>query len=171
MDALIASAGPLQSNKKRRTRPPPRVGDDSHKTIQRGDERIDPSLHSILPNTRLPNSFHARNAAGGSDDAQIRPDKSVGRIADKKLRAKVARADVASKRAKRERDDVDEWLNAPLAGSTGGIEVDEDLGERTWRVKQREIVQEVGVASGSKKFDLRFEDMGSYKVDYTRNGR
>jgi U3 small nucleolar RNA-associated protein 7 len=49
--------------------------------------------------------------------------------------------------------------------------VDEDAGERTWRVKQQEIVKEVGVASGRKKFDLRFEDMGSYKVDYTRNGR
>lgn len=171
MDALLASAGPMKPAKKRRTGPPPRERDESHKTIQRGDEKIDPSLHSILPNTRLPDTFHSRTLPTGSAEAAIKPDKAVGRIADKKLRARVARTDVASKRAKRERDDVNEWLNAPLAGDIGGIEVDEEAGERTWRVKQQEIVKEVGVASGQKKFDLRFEDMGSYKLDYTRNGR
>jgi U3 small nucleolar RNA-associated protein 7 len=45
------------------------------------------------------------------------------------------------------------------------------MGERTWRVRQEEIVQEVGVASGSKKFDLKMEGLGSYKLNYTRNGR
>jgi U3 small nucleolar RNA-associated protein 7 len=70
-----------------------------------------------------------------------------------------------------EREEVNQWLNAPMAGSAGGIEVDESMGEKTWRVRQDEIVREVGVASSAKKFDLKMENMGSYKVDYTRNGR
>ena len=66
---------------------------------------------------------------------------------------------------------MNEWLNAPIAGGAGGIEVDEASGERTWRVGQEEIVREVGLASGGKRFDLKMEAMGSYRVSYTRNGR
>lgn len=62
-------------------------------------------------------------------------------------------------------------MNTAVSGGQGGIEVDEDEGERTWRVGQEEIVREVGVGSGAKKFDLKFEGMGEYMVDYTRNGR
>ncbi len=162
MDNLLAAAGPIQTKHKYRRQP--------HKTIQRGSEQIDPSLHSILPNTRTPSAFHASNLASGSSSTPVRPDHSVSKIPDKKLRAKVAKQDVTAKRARIEREDVNEWLNAPVAG-LGGIEVDEDLGERSWRIKQDEIVKEVGVASGSKKFDLKMQGMGSYKIDYTRNGR
>jgi len=102
---------------------------------------------------------------------EIKPDTSILKIRDKKLRAKVIREDVAAKRAKEAREDVNEWLNEAVSGGQGGIEVDEEEGERTWRVGQEEIVREVGVASGRKKFDLKFEGMGEYMVDYTRNGR
>lgn len=78
---------------------------------------------------------------------------------------------MSSKRARIEREEVNEWLNAPMAGGAGGIEVDEEGGESTWRVGQEEIVKEVGVASGSKRFDLRMDGMGTYRVCYTRNGR
>jgi len=93
----------------------------------------------------------------------------VKSIKDKKLRAKVQRNDVNNKRAKQEREEVDQWLNAGT--QAGGIEVDEDAGERTWRVRQDVIACEVGVAAGGKKFDLKFENLGEYMVDYTRNGR
>ena len=66
---------------------------------------------------------------------------------------------------------MNEWLNAPLAGSAGGIEVDEGADEKTWRVRQGEIVREVGVAGGKKKFDLKFDGLGEYMLDHTRNGR
>lgn len=185
MDALIASAGPLKP-KKRNWSGQPRangggaVGGSSssgsrsaHRTVNRGKDKdaIDPSTHSIMTATRVPSSFHQSTLASGSGQAPLRPDPSISRIADKKLRAKVARRDVASKRAQKERADVDEWLNAPLAGGQGGIEVDEEAGERTYRVRQEEIVESVGVASSSKRFDLKMEGMGSYTVDYTRNGR
>ncbi|KAL7424577.1 putative U3 small nucleolar RNA-associated protein 7 [Cryptotrichosporon argae] len=171
MDALIASAGPL---KKRKRGPPSSHGerDQSHRTVDRGPskEAIDPSTLSILSSTRMPSAFHARNLASGSSFSPLRPDPKISRIADKKLRAKVAREDIARQRAALERADVDEWLNAPQSGQ-GGIEVDAEADERTWRIGQAEIVREVGVASGSKKFDLKFDNMGSYAVDYTRNGR
>lgn len=154
----MASAGPIASKHKYRRAPKPKTK----------SENIDPSLHSILPTTRLPSTFHASNLASGSSSTPLRPSPSVSRIPDKKLRAKVAKQDVTAKRAKIERQEVDEWLNTGLAG---GIEVDEDAGERTWRVRQHDIVEEVGVGSGVKKFDLKMEGMGSYKVDYTRNGR
>ena len=101
----------------------------------------------------------------------LRPDPSVSRIRDKKLRAKVSRVDVASQKARVEREEVDEWLNGAFSGGQGGIEVDEEEGERTWRVGQEEIVKSVGEGSGRKRFDLKFDNLGDYMADYTRNGR
>lgn len=171
-DSLISSAGPLNPSKKRRISTNPRSKTAPHKTVPyKDDEKIDPSLYSILGNTTTPSAFTPSNLASGSAEPAIQANKIVARIGDKKLRARVARTDISNKRAQKERADVNEWLNAPMAGGLGGIEVDEDQGERTWRVGQEEIVREVGVASGSKRFDLKFENMGSYKVDYTRNGR
>jgi U3 small nucleolar RNA-associated protein 7 len=174
MDALLASAGPL-SGKKRHVNPSsrPRTGNSAHKTIDRGPDKesIDPSTHSILNTTRLPSSFHTSTLPTGSSSAPIRPDASLTQIRDKKLRAKVTRENVAGKRARIERDEVDEWLNRPLGGGAGGIEVDEGRGERSWRVGQDDIVKQVGEGSGRKRFDLKFDDLGDYMVDYTRNGR
>lgn len=173
MDALLASAGPMRPPKRKRSFADKKHASASHKTVDRGDgkEAVDPTHHSILGTTRLPSSFHKRNLASGKGDVPLRPEVAVGRISDKKLRAKVARTDVATKQARAERADVDAWLNAPLAGGQGGIEVDTSAGERTWRVGQEEIVKEVGVASGNKRFDLKFDGMGDYTIDYTRNGR
>lgn len=192
MDALLASAGPLRQ-RKRRARPLPEASSsnlassssagpstgtstnprDAHKTISRGEhkESIDPTHHSILDTTRIPRAFQKSALPTGSGEETIKPDKAISTIKDKKLRAKVGRQDVTAKQARRDRDDVNEWLNAPIAGGAGGIEVDEELGERTWRVGQEEIVKEVGKGAGRKKFDLKFDGMGSYFVDYTRNGR
>ena len=95
----------------------------------------------------------------------------MSKIKDKKLRAKVSRVDVSNQRARKDREEVNEWLNEPLGGSAGGIVVDGDAGEKTWRVRQEEIGQAVGVAGKGKKWDLKFDGMGEYMVDYTRNGR
>ncbi|WVN89016.1 uncharacterized protein L203_104232 [Cryptococcus depauperatus CBS 7841] len=174
MDALIAAAGPLQSKKGQKGKTHHRnPHPTSHKTVKRraGKDDIDPSTQSILPSTRLPSSFHHSNLANGSASASIKPVPSLGRISDKKLRAKLARQDVGNKLAQVERDEVNEWLNKAVSGEKGGIEVNEELGEKTWRVKQDQIIQEVAVSVRGKKFDLKMEDFGSYKVDYTRNGR
>jgi U3 small nucleolar RNA-associated protein 7 len=175
MDALIESAGPLIKSRRSRPGPSsrPKSAPTGHNTVNRGatKEAIDPSTASILTTTRLPTSFHSSTLPTGSSTAAIRPDPSISHIKDKKLRSKIAREDVAGKRARIEVSEVNEWLNQAISGSAGGIEVDEDAGERTWRVRQGEIVNEVGVAGGRKKFDLKFEGLGEYFVDYTRNGR
>ncbi|OCF72182.1 U3 small nucleolar RNA-associated protein 7 [Kwoniella mangroviensis CBS 8886] len=177
MDALLASAGPLPTKKqnykgKQSSTYTKKSGPTSHQTIPRADgTSIDPSLHSILSSTRIPAGFHQSNLASGSGSTPIKPDVSIGRIQDKKLRSKLARQDITHKQAKLDRQDVNEWLNKAISGDKGGIEVDEELGEKTWRVKQSEISDSVSVGSKGKKFDLKFEGMGSYKVDYTRNGR
>jgi U3 small nucleolar RNA-associated protein 7 len=189
MDALLASAGPLsrkdrfknlQASSSSSSNPPkPRRNGErdrhagAHKSIDRGPnkESIDPTHNSILSTTRVPSSFHRSTLPTGSGGDEIKPEPSILKIRDKKLRAKVIREDVAAKRAKEAREDVNEWLNEAVSGGQGDIEVDEEEGERTWRVGQEEIVREVGVASGRKKFDLEFEGMGEYMVDYTRNGR
>jgi U3 small nucleolar RNA-associated protein 7 len=174
MDALLASAGPMKQSRPRGPgRPDRKPFPTAHNTVERGPDKaaIDPSLHSILSTTRVPSSFHQSNLATGSSSTPIKPDANLNRIQDKKLRAKVGRQNISDKRAKVEREEVNQWLNAPMAGGAGGIEVDESMGEKTWRVRQDEIVREVGVASSAKKFDLKMENMGSYKVNYTRNGR
>lgn len=54
--------------------------------------------------------------------------------------------------------------------NAGLIEVEDEL-ERTWRVKQDEIVQASAISAASKSFSLKLDDFGPYAVDYTRNGR
>ncbi|WWC85202.1 uncharacterized protein L201_000061 [Kwoniella dendrophila CBS 6074] len=188
MDALLASAGPLQPNKKNFSKGKSsggsassssnnyvkRNGSTSHQTITRSDgSKIDASLNSILGSTRIPSSFHQSNLASGSgsSSSQIKPDQSLNRIQDKKLKAKLQRQDLNFKQSKLEKNDVNEWLNKAVSGEKGTIEVDEELGEKTWRIKQNEIQNSVGIASSKKKFDLKLENMGTYKIDYTRNGR
>eukprot|EP00803_Ostreobium_quekettii_P011459 evm.model.scf_1059.7 EVM.evm.TU.scf_1059.7 scf_1059:44553-46181(-) len=61
---------------------------------------------------------------------------------------------------------VDEWLKPSASGC-----IETEGNEKTWRVTQREIVEEVEVGAARKAFDLRLEDLGPYKVDFTRNGR
>ena len=177
MDALLASTTPIHRPKAGPSRHRQGPKPAPHKTVERGPnkESIDPTTHSILGSTRLPSSFHSKTLASGSASDNFKPDAQTYKIKDKKLKAKVGRNDIAQKRAKRDREDVDTWLNAPLAngrsGEGSGIQVDEENGEKTWRVRQEDVVGAVGMTNAKKKFDLRLDDMGEYFVDYTRNGR
>ncbi|KAJ9099239.1 hypothetical protein QFC21_004119 [Naganishia friedmannii] len=185
MDALLSASGPLPEKSHK---PKPRRA-LLHQKVNRGSgkDSIDSSLHSILPQTRLPSSLH-------SHLTDIHPSTNLSKIKDKKLRAKLASEQVSQKRARGERDDVQTYLNNPAVTSYShafgddedaeaveddgepmdtGIEVDETAGERTWRVSQDEIAGAVGVSARAKKFDLRLETVGDggYSIDYTRNGR
>lgn len=165
MDSLLASAGPIEaSGSTSRTSKPRKPL--PHQTVSRGPSKasIDPSLHSILPSTRLSSSLQ-------SSHTDIKPSPHLQKIGDKKLRAKLANQSIAAKRSEIEREQVQEYLNN--TGEDGGIEVDLEAGERTWRVSQKEIVEAVGQGSGGKKFDLKLDvpGGGGYRVDYTRNGR
>jgi len=43
--------------------------------------------------------------------------------------------------------------------------------EKTYKFKQRDIVKNVDISSAQKSFDLKLEELGPYRVNYTRNGR
>lgn len=202
MDALLAAAGAMpdaSSSKRRRTNPNHQVRKSSirpalpHQSVDRGkdQEAIDPSLHSILPSTRLASSLHDTHHQG------LKPSASLAKIADKKLRAKLASQQMAHKRAVADRQDVQEYITSAYVGRDDdetdeedeeaedagaerqqrwqgtGIQVDDSAGEKTWRITQDQVVEAVDLSSRSKKFDLKMENIGGggYRFDYTRNGR
>ncbi|XP_020591674.1 probable U3 small nucleolar RNA-associated protein 7 [Phalaenopsis equestris] len=43
--------------------------------------------------------------------------------------------------------------------------------EKTWRIKQETILQEVDIISSRKPFDMVLPDLGPYTLEYTLNGR
>ena len=43
--------------------------------------------------------------------------------------------------------------------------------EKTFKFKQRDIVNAVDVASAQKSFELKLDTFGPYRINYTRNGR
>lgn len=43
--------------------------------------------------------------------------------------------------------------------------------EKTFKLKQRDIVNAVDVASAQKSFELKLDTFGPYRINYTRNGR
>ena len=57
-----------------------------------------------------------------------------------------------------------------LEHAPGFLEPEGEL-ERTYKVQQGEIRENVGIETAKKGFELRLDDMGPYRADYTRNGR
>ncbi|EHK98294.1 putative U3 small nucleolar RNA-associated protein 7 [Glarea lozoyensis 74030] len=52
----------------------------------------------------------------------------------------------------------------------GFLEPENEL-ERTYKVRQDDILPDVAVETAKKKFDLKLDALGPYVCDYTRNGR
>lgn len=59
---------------------------------------------------------------------------------------------------------------ALLKPDTPGF-VETEGNEKTFNIKQEEIVKHVSLQSSKKRFDLKLPDGGAYSVDYTQNGR
>lgn len=101
-------------------------------------------------------------------------DKKYGRgkkinlrqIKDKKLRTNLSalenKVQVATLKAK----DV-EILQEEIPGF---LEPENEL-ERTYKVRQEEIQENVAVSTAKKKFDLKLDRLGPYLCEYSRNGR
>ncbi|KAI9901350.1 hypothetical protein N3K66_003167 [Trichothecium roseum] len=58
-----------------------------------------------------------------------------------------------------------------LLENTGGFLETEGELERTFKVRQEDIVSEVAAETAQKRFDLKLDQLGPYVFDYTRNGR
>ncbi len=57
-----------------------------------------------------------------------------------------------------------------LENQEGFIQTEGNL-EKTYKVRQDEIKQEIAVETAKMGFDLKLEGLGPYIMDYTRNGR
>lgn len=57
-----------------------------------------------------------------------------------------------------------------LENTSGFLEPETEL-ERTYKVRQDDIVNDVAVETAQKRFELKLDSLGPYVFDYTRNGR
>lgn len=91
---------------------------------------------------------------------------STRSIKDKKLRSNLRNLEDKYKDATLKAKDAEILLE----NESGYLEPDGEL-ERTYKVRQDELQQEVAVETARKGFELKLEGLGPYSADYTINGR
>ncbi|KAI9737220.1 MAG: Small subunit (SSU) processome component [Claussenomyces sp. TS43310] len=87
-------------------------------------------------------------------------------IKDKKLRGNLKALEKKYRDATLKAKDAEILLE----NSGGFLEPETEL-ERTYKVRQDEIKQDVAVETAKKGFELKLDTLGPYVFDYTRNGR
>ncbi|KAF9883562.1 Small subunit (SSU) processome component [Aspergillus nanangensis] len=87
-------------------------------------------------------------------------------IRDKKLRSNLKTVENKYKAAALHAKDAEILLEH----EAGFLEPEAEL-ERTYKVSQDEIKENVGIETAKKGFELRLQDTGPYRADYSRNGR
>ncbi|KAF2464937.1 BING4CT-domain-containing protein [Lindgomyces ingoldianus] len=88
-------------------------------------------------------------------------------VKDKKLRANLRSLESKYKDATLQAKGAETLLDH----TAGFLEPEHEL-ERTYKVRQDEIREDVGIETAKKRFELRLEGLGPYDVcEYTRNGR
>ncbi|KAL4870134.1 hypothetical protein BDV12DRAFT_66402 [Aspergillus spectabilis] len=87
-------------------------------------------------------------------------------VRDKKLRSNLQAVEQKYKDAALRAKDAEILLEH----AAGFLEPEGEM-ERTYRVRQDEITEGVGIETAKKKFELKLDDFGPYRMDYTRNGR
>ncbi|TVY38062.1 putative U3 small nucleolar RNA-associated protein 7 [Lachnellula cervina] len=120
----------------------------------------------------------ARTELAGPTDAQIQrrkeAEKEYGRgrkihvkgIRDKKLRGNLKSLESKYKTASLRLKDSE-----ILHENTSGFLEPETSLERTYKVRQDDIVRDVPIEAAKKRFDLKLDVLGPYVCDYTKNGR
>jgi len=91
---------------------------------------------------------------------------SLNRVRDKKLKANLKSLENKYKDATLKARDA-EILHETAPGL---LEAEDEL-EKTYRVRQEDIKDNVDIQTAQKGFELKLEGMGPYVFDYTRNGR
>lgn len=91
---------------------------------------------------------------------------AVKSVRDKKLRSNLKSLETKYKNAILQAKDSELLLE----NEAGFIEAEGEL-ERIYKVRQDEIKENVGIEIAKNGFELKLEDLGPYKADYTRNGR
>lgn len=87
-------------------------------------------------------------------------------VKDRKLRSNLKNLEAKYKDAALKAKDAEILLE----NEHGYLEPEGEL-EKTYKVRQDEIKDSVGIETAKKGFELKLEDLGPYSADYTRNGR
>lgn len=137
-------------------------------------DALDKQANSISAATSFPRSLD-RSAPASIKDAKL--PKSVTNIKDKKLKSKLTHQHLSQKRAAESARLANQYLNTSAPGQGAGmIETEGEL-ERTFKVTQAQIRDNVGIDTATKGFELKLDGgkqgvgLGPYRCDYTRNGR
>ncbi|KAL1992797.1 hypothetical protein VTN49DRAFT_3553 [Thermomyces lanuginosus] len=91
---------------------------------------------------------------------------AVRNIKDKKLRGNLKALEERYKKAALRAQDAEILLE----NEAGFLEPEGEL-ERTYKVRQDEIKENVSIETAKMGFELKLEELGPYRADYTRNGR
>lgn len=91
---------------------------------------------------------------------------SVKGVKDKKLRGNLRRLESKYKDATLKAKDAEILLE----NEAGFLEAEGEL-ERTYKVRQDELKQELAVETARKGFELKLIELGPYVAEYSRNGR
>ncbi|KMP05345.1 U3 snoRNP-associated protein Utp7 [Coccidioides immitis RMSCC 2394] len=91
---------------------------------------------------------------------------NIKSIKDKKLRSQLRTLENKYKDASLKAKDAEVLLEH----ESGFLEPEGEL-ERTYKVRQDEIRDNVGIETAKKGFELKLEELGPYRADYTRNGK
>jgi len=86
-------------------------------------------------------------------------------IKDKKIRRNLRVIEDKYQKAALRAKDAEILLEQP-----GFLEAETEL-ERTYKVRQDDIVKNVNLDTAQKRFELNLDQLGPYVADYTRNGR
>lgn len=87
-------------------------------------------------------------------------------LQDKKLKGQLTVKEALNRRSAKAAADVEKWL---LPSEPGILETDGI--EKTWRIKQVDIVPEVDILSLKKQYDMVLPGLGPYTLDFTPSGR
>ncbi|KAI7210109.1 BING4CT-domain-containing protein [Hortaea werneckii] len=121
-----------------------------------------------------PPTAKANNEDAQLQRRQLEASRQYGRgksvdmksVKDKKLRGKLRALEERNKDAALKAKDAEILLE----NQSGFLEPEGEL-ERTYKVRQDDIRNDVGVETAKKGFDLKLDGLGPYTCDYTRNGR
>lgn len=91
---------------------------------------------------------------------------NIRSIKDKKLRTQIKSLEYKYKDATLKAKDAEILLE-----HEGGFLEPEGELERTYKVGQDEIKENVGIETAKKGFDLKLDELGPYRANYTRNGK
>ncbi|MCJ1288211.1 Small subunit (SSU) processome component [Xylographa opegraphella] len=91
---------------------------------------------------------------------------SIHSVKDKKLRSNLKSLEDKYKDATLKAKDAEILLE----NESGYLEPEGEL-ERTYKVRQDQLRQDVAIETAKKGFELKLEGLGPYTADYTRNGR